>query len=277
VQYAYDAGEDAWLMEGTAAWMEDRFADDVNANRVWLKESPLVQPWIPIDSSEGLHEYGAWIFWRFLSESLGNGSADTAIIRRIWELSADAPGAPDLFSARAVEKALDERGRGFAAMLAAFGLWNLVPSAFYEEGVAYPRAPLSRAHRLSVNHPIAGWSTLRLDHLTTGAVSFSPAAGAPADALLHLVLDAPPTRSGSGARLMVIGRSGTVRVVTVTLDRRGDADLRVPFGSLTVWRVVLVYANANTSYNCWMGAGFSCNGRSHADQLPFRYLAALVQ
>ena len=128
-----------------------------------------------------------------------------------------------------------------------------------------------------MNHPIAGWSVIRLDHLTTGAVSFSPAAGAPASAFLHLVLDAPPTRNGSGAHVMVIGRSGTVRVVPVTLDRRGDADLRVPFGCLTVRKVVLVYANANTSYNCWTGAGFSCNGRSHADRLPFRYLSALVQ
>ena len=73
------------------------------------------------------------------------------------------------------------------------------------------------------------------------------------------------------------GRSGTIRVTAVQLDRRGDADVRVPFGRLTVRRVVLIYANANTSYNCWTGAGYSCNGRSHADRLPFRYLAAIIR
>ncbi len=51
VQFAYDSSEDAWLTEGTAVWMEDRVADDVNANRRWLRSSPLVHPWVPVDSS----------------------------------------------------------------------------------------------------------------------------------------------------------------------------------------------------------------------------------
>ena len=174
IQYAYDAGEDDWLMEGTAAWMEDQFADDVNANRMWLRQSPLTQPWIPVDSSQDLHAYGAWIFWRFLSESMGSGSADTAIIRRIWELAADAPGAPNLFSAKAVQKALAERDRAFGPVLATFGMWNLEPGVFYQEGAAYLHAPVVQRHRLNVYHPIAGWATLHLDHLTTGSVSFSP-------------------------------------------------------------------------------------------------------
>ena len=71
VQFAYDSSEDAWLTEGTAVWMEDRVADDVDANRRWLRSSALVHPWVPIDSSRGMNEYGAWIFWRFLTESDG--------------------------------------------------------------------------------------------------------------------------------------------------------------------------------------------------------------
>ena len=53
VQFAYDSSEDAWLTEGTAVWMEDQVADDVNANRRWLRSSPLVHPWVPVDSSRG--------------------------------------------------------------------------------------------------------------------------------------------------------------------------------------------------------------------------------
>ena len=118
VQFAYDSSEDAWLTEGTAVWMEDRVADDVNANRRWLRSSPLVHPWVPIDSSRMMNEYGAWIFWRFLTESDGAHGPDPTIIRRVWELAADGPGDPNLFSARAVQQALDARDRSLAGALA---------------------------------------------------------------------------------------------------------------------------------------------------------------
>ncbi|MGZ5296716.1 MAG: MXAN_6640 family putative metalloprotease [Actinomycetota bacterium] len=277
VQFAYDSSEDAWLTEGTAAWMEDRVADDVDANRRWLRSSALVHPWVPIDSSRGLNEYGAWIFWRFLTESEGPHGSDPTLIRGVWELAADGPGDPNLFSARALQEALDSRARSLAGALATFGAWNLAPAAFYEEGAAYPRAPVSGRHHVSVRHPVTGWSTLRLNHLTTGAVSFEPGAGSPGKASLRLTLDAPPRRTGSAARILIFLRSGFLRMVPVTLDADGDADLRVPFSSGQVSRVVLVYANASTSFRCWTGAGYSCNGRSRADEMPFRYRAELVR
>ena len=278
VQYAYDSGEDPWMMEGTAVWMEDEVAGDVNANRMWLSQSPLTQPWVPVDSSRGLHEYGAWIFWRFLSEQTSaNGNPDPTIIRRIWELAADGPGDPNLYSARAVAKALESRGRTFPQELAAFGVWDLAPAVFYKEGAAYPAAPAVQHHRVSVAHPIAGWATLRLDHFTTGAVAFEPGNDGPARSSLRLALDAPPTRLGSAARVVMFLRSGALRVIAVALDHHGDADVRVPFGRSTVRRVVLLYANAGSSFRCWMGGGYSCNGFSRDDRMPFSYLAALVR
>ena len=154
VQYAYDSGEDGWLVEGTAAWMEDQVVDDVNANRIWLHESPLTHPWVPIDSSKGMDEYGAWIFWRFLSES--DGGATASLVRRVWELAADAPGDPNLFSAQAVGKALASRHRSLPSALVGFGVWNLAPGAFYDEGAAYPTAPVDRHHRVSRESPDRG-------------------------------------------------------------------------------------------------------------------------
>lgn len=275
VQYAYDSSEDAWLTEGTAAWMEDKVADDVDANRRWLRSSALVRPWVPIDSSRGLDEYGAWIFWRFLTESGGGQGPDPTVIRRVWELAADAPGDPNLFSASAVQETLGSRGRSLAGALATFGAWSLAPAAFYEEGAAYPSAPISEHHRVSAAHPTAGWSTLRLNHLTTDAVSFEP--GSAGNASLRLVLDAPPTETGSAARILIFLRSGLLRLVPVTLDAEGDAELRVPFSSGQVSRIVLVFANASTSFRCWTGAGYSCNGRSRADGMPFRYVVSLVR
>jgi hypothetical protein len=275
VQFAYDSSEDDWLTEGTAVWMEERVADDVDANHRWLRSSPLVHPWAPIDSSRGLNEYGAWIFWRFLTESQGVGGPDPTLIRAVWELAADGPGDPNLFSARAVQRALMSRDRSLATSLATFGAWNLAPGVFYDEGGTYPSAPVSRRHRVSADHPIAGWATVRLNHLTTGAASFEPASLG--DASLRLVLDAPPKRTGSAARVLIVFRSGALSVVPVSLDADGDGDLSVPFSSSRVSRIVLVYANASTSFRCWTGAGYSCNGRSRADGLPFRYLAALVR
>jgi hypothetical protein len=277
VQYAYDSGEDPWLMEGTAGWMEDQFADDVNANRSWLRDSPLTEPWVPVDSSKGEHEYGAWIFFRYLTESLGRRGMDVSFIRRVWELAASSPGSPDLFSARAVAKALAHRDRRLSGALATFGVWNLFPAVFYQEGAAYPHAPIVRRHRLTQVHPIAGWATIRLNHLTTGATSFAPGSGSPIRASLRLALDAPPTWTGSGARVLVITRSGYLRAIPVSLDAQGDADISVPFGRLQVKRVVLVYANASTSYRCWTGGAYSCNGASRADRLAFSYLAALIR
>jgi hypothetical protein len=277
VQYAYDSGEDGWLVEGTAVWMEDQVAGDVNANRIWLRESPLTHPWVPVDSSKGLDEYGAWIFWRFLTESEGAGGSGISLVRRVWELAADAPGDPNLFSAQALRKVLDARHRSLPSALVGFGAWNLAPAAFYHEGAAYPTAPLDRRYRVSVSHPIAGWSTLRLNHLSTGAVSFEPGPGSPARASLRLVLDAPPTKMGSAARVLLFLRSGSLRVVSVVLDQRGDADVRVPFGTSQVRRVDLVYANGSTSFRCWTGEGYSCNGLSRADRMPFSYVAALVR
>ena len=277
VQYAYDFGEGRWLMEGTAAWMEDQFADDVNANRVWLQDSPLTRPWVPLNSSDADHEYGAWIFFRYLTESLGRGRMDVSFIRRVWELAAASPGSPDLFSARAVAKALQQRDRTLSGALAGFGVWNLMPASFYQEGAAYPHAPIVRHHRLTQEHPIAGWASIRLNHLTTGATSFAPGSGSPDRASLRLALDAPPTRTGSAARVLVITRSGHGRVLPVWLDAHGDADVRVPFGRLQIRRVVLVYANASTSYRCRTGGAYSCNVATKADRLAFGYLAALIR
>ena len=113
-----------------------------------------------------------------------------------------------------------------------------------------------------------------LNHLTTGAVSFEPSATG--DVSLRLSLDGPPSGMGAAARLAIFLRSGAIRLEPVTLDADGDADIVVPFSSAQVSRVVLVVANASTDFRCWTGAGYSCNGRSRADGMPFRYMAALV-
>ena len=82
IQYGYDFLEDLWLMEGTAAWIEDEVYDTVNDNRQYLRVGPLGTDfaWLPLDhenpdfseTDSGYH-YGVWIFWRYLSRAVRPG------------------------------------------------------------------------------------------------------------------------------------------------------------------------------------------------------------
>jgi hypothetical protein len=106
VQFGYDWWEDAWLMEGTAAWMEDEVYDGVNDNRQYLAQSPLAYPYIPLDYTSGDYQpYGAWIFWKFLSEWSGPGRAsDPSVVRGVWEAAVGGR-----YSAGALRKVLQDR------------------------------------------------------------------------------------------------------------------------------------------------------------------------
>ena len=41
VQFAYNAFQDSWLLESTAAWVEDEAFDSVNDNYQYLRSSAL--------------------------------------------------------------------------------------------------------------------------------------------------------------------------------------------------------------------------------------------
>ncbi|MGZ4115578.1 MAG: hypothetical protein ACXVQT_10935, partial [Actinomycetota bacterium] len=92
----------------------------------------------------------------------------------------------------------------------------------------------------------------------------------------RLMLDTPPIRTGSAARVIVFDRSGSVHVIAVALNDLGDANVTVPFGS-SVSRVVLLFANAGTSFKCWTGAAYSCHGVSRVDDMSFSYVGELVR
>ncbi len=76
VQYAYDAGEDGWLIEATATWAEDELFDSVDDNVQYLADSPLSTPRQSMDRDEDLAVYGDWIFFRHLTERHPAASAD---------------------------------------------------------------------------------------------------------------------------------------------------------------------------------------------------------
>ena len=70
VQFAYDFFEDSWFMEATATWVEDEVYDGIDDNRQFLPYGQLGQPGVPLDtfSAGGSHQYGNWLFFRYLTE-----------------------------------------------------------------------------------------------------------------------------------------------------------------------------------------------------------------
>ncbi len=74
VQFAYDAFEDAWFMEATATWAEDELYTDINDNLQYLRtdrSAGRASRWT--SSSRRQHHYGAWIFFRYLTEQFPAG------------------------------------------------------------------------------------------------------------------------------------------------------------------------------------------------------------
>ena len=128
VQFAYDFAEDRWLLEGTAAWIEDEVYDAVDDNRQYLSKSALRMPGVPIDRGNGLYQYGAWLWWRFLSETSAAGAADDpTIVRQVWVRADGSAGASDQYSLQAVKNTLNSRGRKLQGALADFAAWNRIP------------------------------------------------------------------------------------------------------------------------------------------------------
>jgi hypothetical protein len=135
VQFGYDVREDDWFMEGTATWIEDELFDEVDDNRSYLGRSPLSAPRRPLDQAGQLHEYGAWIFFRHLTERFPEetGVLPTLVLDA-WEAAAADASSRGLFSSRAVGSALARRGTGWRASYLAFALDGFAARAAYEEG-----------------------------------------------------------------------------------------------------------------------------------------------
>ena len=68
IQFAYDANDSTWFLEGTAVWMEDQVYPAINDYLQYLTYSQITQSEVPIDTTGTFERYGAVIFWKYLSE-----------------------------------------------------------------------------------------------------------------------------------------------------------------------------------------------------------------
>jgi len=298
VQFAYDFFEDAWFMEGTAAWVEDEVYDEVNDNYQYLDESPMTQPGTPLDRTNGsslfMNRYGAWIFWRYLSEAFSDTpqTVDHDVIQSIWELADGASGGPNNYSLQAVKRFVVDQGTSFRGVMGGFAASAFAPETFFEEGAGYldwlvtngwnvgggGRPPLSLNKTLSASTP-SGRKAKRLDHLSSAYYAFGPAGSVSDSSMLRLKVKGPARRRGTTATALVHGTNGLITVHSVfSLNSDGDGNLTVPFGPSSVQRVVVVASNASTKFvDCGFRSYLSCGGRPKFDNQKFVVRGKLLQ
>jgi hypothetical protein len=266
VQFSYDTFEDVWLMEGTAAWIEDVIYDAINDNRQYLATSQLRKPSVSLDRGSGTYRYGAWLWWRFLAEYSGPvGAPDNDLIREIWERADGSAGAAfgDAYSLLATRQALAAGGTDFQRAYGDFTLWNR-NKAWYEEGRRYPKPSKAPAFGVGRERPSTGWLFARLPHLAVLPVAFVPAGKTKPSSRLKVQVKLPSRKSSPVARALVARRGG-ILWYRFNLNRRGDGFVRVPFGSAQVKRVEVILGNASSRYRCWRGTNWSCQGSSRDD------------
>lgn len=283
VQIGYDAGEDGWLSESTAVWMEDEVYDEIDDSAQYLRAGPLAIPEISLDafppetSQFVSFPYGAWVFFRYLSEQPSFGSA---AIRDIWtRLDSSARHHDDLYSVQAIQQWAADQGSSLRDEYAAFAARGVASAAFFEEGIEnqYPSVPMHRTEELTTTSPRAASTTVNgIDHLTSRYIAFTPGADTPTDGEMTIAVDLSDLVTGSEATV-VIEKPGAVPIVQpMTLDSDGTGHQTVEFGQGSVSRVVLVLSNGSSRFReCFTGSAFSCFGTPRDDNQVYMYAAQL--
>jgi hypothetical protein len=248
VQFAYDYFDNRAMMEGTATWMEDQVFTGVNDNRQYFTRSPLgPDPWAPLDlfASSGPFagwQYGTWIWYRFLSENLGAGSADLPlIVRRIWQEAVE-PGQNGFF---AIAPALASRSTTVLAQMMRFGVWNSSPFAagHYREakpGSGYRAAGVTRLPGDPALAPTDSFTApFEMLRRSNDYLRVYPASSAGAGTTLDFSNVSVPTAAGD-IEAIVFRRNGTI---DAPVDVNNSSS--VAFDYATVSRVIFVYTNAS--------------------------------
>lgn len=270
VQFAYDVDEDRWLMEGTAAWMEDEVYDGINDNLQYLQQSQLRRAGRSLDYySQSWQPYGSWSWWRFLSERYpdDDGTGLPTVIRAIWNRADESrPRHPGTYSLKATARTLAERGESLTRVYAAYGEANRHPAQSYTEGRLYPTVAPVRGATLTAAAPTVAPARLTLSHLTNKTVVLTAGAGLDgAGWTLTIRLNAP-SRSHHPYAQVTVWRAGVPQPPTVVaLDDEGHGRVTVPFGGPVASRVELTLTNAGQHYTCHRGTVLSCGGISRDD------------
>lgn len=276
IQAGYDWGEDAWMLESSATWMEERFADDVNDNRYFLQFGQLAFPQKSLDLFDryGLGQYGNWTYFEYLSSKYGRD-----VVREIWEHASERKGDPGMHSTEAIATVVDKHGGDLGDDFVRYAAANTVPRKKYEEGGSWGiSAPMASTSRLSRSRRTSGELSATLDHLTSASFALKP------EKSLHrsswnvkVSVDGPARRTQPRALVLVRLKSGKVKSTSVRLNRRGNGSVVVPFSSAQVRKVSVTVANTSVRMRCWQKTDLSCQGIPKFDDQVFTVSAKAVR
>ena len=270
IQFGYDFREDPWLLESTATWIEETFADRVDDNRRYLRFGTVHRPGVPLDDYSNDHyaHYGNWAWWEYLTDRYGDG-----LVRAVWRRADTVGDAPDLSSVDALEAVLD-RHQGLSRTLTSYAVANLSPSDTYPEGSRWPAARVGRTVDLDRSRRTAT-ARVRIDHLAAHHLAFTPSRDLRGDHWrLRVTVDAP--RKRAAARVIVVRADGRRVRHVVRLDRGGGA-LAVRFDPRAVTRVVVTLVNTSTRYRCHQNTMFACGGEPRDDGARFAVRARALR
>ena len=277
VQFAYDAFEDAWFMEATATWAEDEVYPDINDNVQYLRHGPLGRPGVPLDrfALGGLHQYGVWVFFRYLAEQFPSPAGMSPLVRQMWQRADGSAGGPDLYSLRAVRATLAARGESLARQFARFADANRRPDVEYADGGLYPTAPPGGTRRLEAGQT-SGWISRDLDHLSSTTLRFTPTGSSPR--ALRVQLDMAAPRRGSLAVVTAYAGALPLTSTLVRPDRLGHETVTVAMNGGGVSRIEVTLVNASTRTRCGRSliSPYSCFGSPRDDNLTQRVRVVAV-
>ncbi|KAA1428794.1 MXAN_6640 family putative metalloprotease [Nocardioides antri] len=260
VQYAYDAYEDGWILESTAAWVEDEMFDAVNDNRQYLRGSPISHPGTPLDHfGDGFH-YGTWIWWRYLTEKFpAREGRLPKLVLDVWNRLDGRPSGPDDYSMQGLSRVLGTRGTSLQKEFQLFSAANRHPKDVYDEGGSYRASPTG----LTVRFGSAARKGVHFSpwHLSSGTARLKPVDLSQRDWKVRIRFNAPATARGGAFVALVHKTSGRVDTSVVRLSRTGAGTKTLPFSSRSIKGVDVVFVNTSARFDCWQNATpYSCFG-----------------
>lgn len=260
VQFAYDATEDSWLMEGSAVWAEEQAYDAVNDYLQYVRgDSVITNSYPPVDedSVHNLRVYSAMLFFEHLTQTLG-----VTRMRDVWEAAAGAH-----YSLQAVQ-AVVSRHTSWSGFINRFAVWNSRPPGVgYAERNLYPGGHFTVSKRLGLNTTrTLKTAAMKRDHLSSGSILLIPAKASTKSQRIRISINGPDTARGAVASIQRRLPNKTTEVRVVHLNASGDATLLQPFGKGRISQIVLTFANASTRMNnCGAYYGtpvsYSCGGK----------------
>jgi hypothetical protein len=240
VQYAYDAGEPRWFMEGSAVWMEDVVFNAINDYLQYVPVSPIRRPLTPFTNDGQFGVYGSFTIFKFLTSYLRDPNA----VRQAWDAASIERGHTALQSVVLTLTAHHQTPR---LAFATFGAWNTLPAGSYPEASTYRPAGAWHLKTLKKGARKAGTWKVRLVPLSNAPAVLLPGRSLSKHSKVRITVKGPDVAAGGAATLQVRYRSGAVSLRQFGLNRKGDRTRTVTFNPKKVSSVVVVLTNGATS------------------------------